>query len=338
MDSNTIYYCLSYPLLLTRHCGNVCGYCSYPLTQRSPLPSRKTLQREIQKALSLDAVQIELIAGENLERVPEIQKNLRYYNYNSFDEYLMELLTQLQQSTQHRPLLSLLNVGNLDQQQLNFLRPRICAVQILIESMDRHVSAGIAHGEAPCKEPEERLHSILNCARLSIPIASGMMLGIGEDDSSHLKTMEILSTVHHRYQNIQSFEIQTFWPRPGTPMAEMPEVTPEEIFSCVEMAREILPRGISLIVKGQEHPNLIEELIRCGVTDLGSISVRCQDQDEPRYWRNVLHLAQAACDKLGLELKPRLPLHKQFCNDHYYSNDHSPRIETALQRLKKLTA
>ena len=338
MSTKTINYCLSYPLQLTRFCGNKCGYCTYPLTEYSPLPSKKSFMKEVRQGVELEAVQIELISGENLELVAEVQKNLKFYDFKDFPAYIQEMLKSLNSTKFARPLLSLLNIGNLEFQHLEAIRENLCVVQCMIESMDNRVASGIAHVDAPCKHPEERLNTILNCGRLSIPVATGMMIGIGEDDSSHLNTLELIANVFDRYRNIQSFEIQTFWPKEGTPLADSPIVSKDEILCTVEMARDILPKEISIVVKVQEHLDIIEELIDAGVTDLGSISVRNQDLDDPRFWKNLIHKARLVCDEKDLSLSPRLPLHQDFVHEQSVHNNQTERVESALQYLKKISA
>ena len=313
---------------MTRRCNNACGYCRYPYGPRKPLPPKKTLQKEFVRARQLGAAQIELISGEGLERVNDVRRGLRYMGFRSYVQYLDEVLAQLEETAGQ--LLPLLNVGILSKTNLEILRARLCVVQIFLESLDPQVQQGIAHANAPAKDPERRMEMILNCGRLDIPVATGSMIGIGEDDSSQLRTMEVLSQVCERYRHIQSFEIQTFWPREDTPMAQHPPVDDDELLNVTLMARDLLPPEVAIIVKGQEHPALIGELLDAGVNDLGVISARLNKEDDPRSWQNILRKAEHACRERDLFLAPRVTLASVFQDPKYFPAGYPDRLSRAL--------
>ncbi|MBN1515037.1 7,8-didemethyl-8-hydroxy-5-deazariboflavin synthase subunit CofG [Candidatus Sumerlaeota bacterium] len=317
--------------MLTRHCANKCGYCSYPHSEKRTLPSKKSLLAVIRQAIALGAVQVELIAGEGLDSIYAVSKNLRYFGYASFIDYLHDLLGYVECTNSNHPLFSLVNVGNLGFAELERLRPKLCAVQVMLESVDVEVQSSDAHRDAPCKVPERRLETILQCGRLAIPVATGCMLGIGESEASQVEALEIIAQVHQRYGHIQSFEIQTFWPQPGTLMANHPAPSVDDLLTMIVMARDLLPMDIPIIVKAQEHPAIIKELLQAGVTDFGGISVRREDETDPSFWKATIERARIACEEQGYQLHSRLPLHPAYYQHQYYPSGYPGRLEQAHQ-------
>lgn len=337
VDRRAIQYCLSYPLVLTRRCGNSCGYCRFPYGPSHPLISLKQLRTKIRHAINDGAVQLELISGEKLNGLLDVRRTLTYYGMKSYPEYLTHVLSAVERFPSPSPLYPLLNVGNLKMEDLERMRARICAFQILLETMDPDVQTGTPHAMAPSKDPERRLETILNCGRLSIPVSTGMMVGLGEDDISQVRLCEIIAGAHERYGHIQSFEIQTFRPKSGTPMEHEPPVSAEDLLNAVQLVRDLLPSEISVVVKAQEHPRLLSELLEAGVDDFGSVSVSRFITTPEEQWQNLLRDMHAACVTEECRLEPRLPIHHRFFSEPFWPSFDSNRLQTAKDRLSRIS-
>ena len=117
-------------------------------------------------------------------------------------------------------------------------------------------------------------------------------------------------------------------------MAAESQVEDEDLLSVVTMARDLLPKEIAVVVKAQEHPGLIQDLIEAGVDDLGSVSVRLKAPSQPKSWQNILSSAEKACENLRCKLSPRLPIHPSFCSAKFLPKELLPRIKQARKALK----
>lgn len=95
-------------------------------------------------------------------------------------------------------------------------------------------------------------------------------------------------------------------------MANHPTPNDEDLRQNVIMAREILPSDVSVIVKAQEHPHRLGELIEAGVDDFGGLSMRLNDNGSFEPLNAIISQMDAVCRDKGLSLQPRLPLHPRY--------------------------
>ena len=136
--------------------------------------------------------------------------------------------------------------------------------------------------------------------------------------------------IHRKYKHIQECIIQNFCPKPGTPMANQPVPTTDEIGKTIRLAREILPRDIAI----QIPPNLIDaaSLIPCGVDDLGGISPLTIDYVNPEHpWPAFEELQTIAG---GAKLRERLCIYPQYIERGWYHSDLQPLINRLAQTVK----
>ena len=106
--------------------------------------------------------------------------------------------------------------------------------------------------------------------------------------------------------------MQNFTPHAGTPMADAPEPSDEEMAHAVALARLILPPEVSV----QAPPNLnaarTRLLLGAGINDFGGISPVTPDYINPdRPWPVIAALGEIV-GALGFELAPRLPIYDAF--------------------------
>lgn len=89
-----------------------------------------------------------------------------------------------------------------------------------------------------------------------VPFTSGLLIGIGETREERLKGLLLLRSLQQQYGHIQELIIQNFRAKNGTPMAEAPEPSLEELQWTIAMARLVFGASMSI----QAPPNLTPSL------------------------------------------------------------------------------
>jgi FO synthase subunit 1 len=219
------------------------------------------------------------------------------------------------------------NAGILTFDEMERLRAVNASMGLMLETSARIP----AHATSKGKEPEVRLAMMEDAGRLKIPFTTGLLLGIGETMADREESLYAIRDIHRRYKHIQEIIIQNFCPKPGTPMANQPVPTTDEICRTIRLAREILPREIAI----QIPPNLIDAtlLIPCGVDDLGGVSPLTIDYVNPEHpWPAFEELKKIAGDA---HLKERLCIYPQYIERGWYHPDLQPLINRLAQTIKQ---
>jgi len=320
--------CLSYPLVLTRTCANRCGYCRFPILGPERLPSLRVVRRHLREAARLDAIQVELIAGEGLATHSDVAAMARYLGFDSYQSYLTRILEMIEATDRRSHLFSLLNLGPLSLAELLTMRPLLCAMRIMLESADPSLEFREAHRESPSKLPDRRLEAILCCGKANVPLTTGILVGIGETRTSRLTAFDIIAEAHERYGHIQAVRIQLFHPAPGTPMAEAPSVSDNEFLETVSLAARRFGPYMPIQVSAEEHPHLIGRLLDAGVSDFGDLSVR-RSQDPNAPTAALVAMMAAETQARHLNLVQRFPVFSPYCSSKWYPGGFPRRLPLA---------
>jgi FO synthase len=168
---------------------------------------------------------------------------------------------------------------------------------------------GMAHQYAPDKEPSVRLRMHEEAGELRIPFTTGMLLGIGENDTERVDTLLAIRALHDRFGHIQEAIIQPFHPKPGTRMRWASPLPDREIAAWVALARLILGREIDVQAPPNLAPGLLELLLRAGTSDWGGVSPVTVDFINPEApWPTLAEL-RARTEAAGQRLVERLPVY-----------------------------
>jgi FO synthase len=112
---------------------------------------------------------------------------------------------------------------------------------IMLETTSRRLlGKGMAHDNAPDKDPAVRLKTIENAGKLRIPFTTGVLIGIGETFAERVDTLCAIRDVHERYGHIQEVIIQNFRAKADIPMHAHPEPTLLDFLRTIAVARIIL--------------------------------------------------------------------------------------------------
>jgi FO synthase subunit 1 len=219
------------------------------------------------------------------------------------------------------------NAGILTYDEMERLRAVNASMGLMLET-----TANIpAHATATGKAPEVRLAMMEDAGKLKIPFTTGLLVGIGETMADREDSLMAIRNLHTRYGNIQEVIIQNFCPKPGTPMANLPVPTTDEMCATIRLARDVLQKDIAI----QIPPNLADasSLIPCGVNDLGGVSPLTIDYVNPEHpWPALDELKKIAG---SAELRERLCIYPQFVERGWYHADLQPLINRLAQTIKR---
>ena len=301
----------------TKLCRNVCHYCTFAKTPKKldapflSLEEMKAIAEEGRKAGCLEAL---FTLGDKPEsRYRVAAEWLEINGFASTPDYVEAAAKLIHQET---GLLPHLNLGVVDEETLEKLRPVSGSIGLMLESVsDRLMEKGEAHHGSQDKDPKVRLAMIEAAGRLKIPFTTGILIGIGETRAERIEALIAIRDLHRTYGHIQEVIVQNFKAKPDTKMANSPEPSLEEHLWSIAVARIILPGDVSV----QAPPNLqsgnLERLIRAGVNDWGGVSPVTVDHVNPEAaWPSLTKLADET-SSAGRTLAPRLTLGPKYARN-----------------------
>ncbi len=311
----TLTYSPKVFLPVTNLCRDRCSYCTFRKSPGDPGAHTMTLT-EIAEVVTagrkLGCVEALLCLGDRPETVfPSYRKLLGTVGFSTTPEYLVEV----SRLCLELGMLPHTNAGLLSESELEALRPYNVSMGLMLENVsERLAQVGGAHMSAPDKRPELRLAMLEAAGQLRIPFTTGILVGIGETVEERVESLLAIRRLHQQYGHIQEVIVQIFRAKPGTRMAEFPEVSDEELMRTVAVARLLLGN-----MNLQAPPNLTPEghrgLIRAGINDWGGISPLTQDFINPEApWPHLRDLEEV-CSTYGYALRPRLPVYQSYLEE-----------------------
>lgn len=321
-------------LPLTNLCRDYCGYCTF---RKDPGEAgAKTMTPEEVLAVATAGAQLGckealFSLGDKPEALfPEMRQTLAQYGHRRTIDYLVEMC---QLVLDHTPLLPHANPGVMGPRDLERLREVSPSMGIMLETTSRRLlNKGMAHDNAPDKDPVVRLKTIENAGKLRIPFTTGMLIGIGETFAERVDTLCAIRDVHERYGHIQEVIIQNFRAKADIPMHAHPEPTLLDFLRTIAVARIILGGEMNV----QAPPNLTPEqyqlLITAGINDWGGISPLTIDFINPEApWPQIRTLERVSAE-LGLRLRPRLTVYPEYIvhKQGFMADALTPRVQAMV--------
>jgi FO synthase len=311
---NTITYSRKVFLPLTTLCRDYCGYCTFRKDPGEPGAKTMTPDEVLEVATAgarLGCKEALFSLGDKPEALfPEMRLELQRYGHRRTLEYLAEMC---QLVLDHTPLLPHANPGVMGRRDLERLRHVNASMGLMLETTSRRLlGPGMAHDNAPDKDPAVRLKTIENAGKLSIPFTTGILIGIGETFAERVDALCAIRALHDRYGHIQEVIIQNFRAKPGIPMQAHPEPTLLDFLRTIAVARLILGGEMNI----QAPPNLTPEqyqlLLTAGINDWGGISPLTIDFINPEApWPQIRTLERVSAE-LGLRLRQRLAIYPEY--------------------------
>ncbi len=311
---DTMTYSRKVFLPLTNLCRDYCGYCTF---RKDPGdPGAKTMTPDdvlevVAQGEKLGCKEALFSLGDKPEALfPEMRVDLQRFGHRRTLAYLAEMC---QLVLDHSSLLPHANPGVMGRKDLERLRDVNASMGLMLESTSRRLLApGMAHDNAPDKDPAIRLKTIENAGKLRIPFTTGILIGIGETFAERVDALCAIRDLHQQYGHIQEVIIQNFRAKPDIPMHAQAEPTLLDFLRTIAVARLILGGEMNL----QAPPNLTPEqyqlLMTAGINDWGGISPLTIDFINPEAPWPQLRTLQRVSAEMGLRLRQRLALYPEY--------------------------
>jgi 7,8-didemethyl-8-hydroxy-5-deazariboflavin synthase len=286
---------------LTTACRYTCTYCTYfdPPGQASLL-SPEEVRRICHRGADAGCTEALFTFGDDPDdRYEAIHRQLSEWGHDSIHSYLREAC----EIALSEGLLPHSNPGDQTREQMALVADMNASMGVMLET----TAEVPAHSGPRRKSPGQRLATIRTAGELGVPFTTGILVGIGETREDRAESLLAIRELHERYGHVQEVIVQPVvendrW-RGGSP-------DPETLRVAVAMARYVLPDDVSV----QAPPNLapVEDLLDCGIDDLGGVSPVTDDHINPEHrWPALRELSRLA-DDAGVPLHERLPVYDRF--------------------------
>ena len=316
-------------LPVTNLCRDRCSYCTFrkgPKDSGAHTMGLEEIGQCVASGAEMGCHEALLCLGDRPEAVfPSYRKLLGEFGFNTTADYLV----RVSEVCLEKGLLPHTNAGLLTGPEMAALRKTNVSLGLMLENVSpRLCEVGGPHQSAPTKQPAKRLAMIEEAGRLRIPFTTGLLVGIGETVEERVDTLLAIQELHRKYGHIQEVIIQIFRAKDGTRMEDFPEVSDEELFRTIAVARLMLGT-----MNVQAPPNLTPEghrgLMHAGINDWGGISPLTQDFINPEApWPHLDDLAKL-CAAEGFRLQPRLPVYPEYLDFQTWID---PDLESHLTR------
>ena len=291
-------------LPLTTACRYTCSYCTYyDVPGEATLMSPEEIRSVLETGAEAGCTEALFTFGDKPDdRYTAVHDQLDEWGYESIIDYLYAAC----ETALDEGLLPHSNPGDLTQAEFRRLREVNCSMGVMLET-----TADVdAHAGSRRKTPGQRLNTIRAAGREGVPFTTGLLVGIGETWQDRAESLLAIAELHDRYDHIQEVIIQNVVPNERSDF-ETPSV--ETMRRVVAMARVALPEAVSV----QVPPNLspTQELLDCGVDDLGGVSPVTDDYINPEYAWPALDELESIADEAGVPLFERLPVYDRYLPD-----------------------
>jgi len=330
-----ITYSKNFTISLSNYCRNQCGYCFY--NHRIPkdhnnenviLISNSHLHSLIIKAKRYNCKEGLIMSGEEPDSFQIVRDNLKSRGFKSYVEFLIEINKKLLDNN----LLPHTNIGLIDFKDLRDLKNDNASMGLMLESTCEKLSMqGGVHEFSPGKLPKKRIEFIENAGKLKIPFTTGLLLGIGEEETDRIKDLFLIYELHKKYGHIQEIILQNYIEKQNISYHPTNPISIEEILKTIGIAKLIMGNEIAI----QVPPNLLKgyekEAISMGISDFGGISPVTIDYINPNHpWPQVEYLTKI-CKKEGYELKERLPIYEKFIKKDGFCSE---KIRSIIKKIR----
>ena len=299
---------------LTRLCRDFCGYCTF---RQSPLESESlfmTLEQVVAVAKAgkrAGCTEALFTLGERPElRYPEAKTWLRAAGYRTTLDYVRDAAAAVVDEV---GLLPHLNPGTMGRRELASLRPVSASMGIMLENASpRLAEMGGPHHQAPSKWPLARIKALSLAGQEEVAFTTGLLVGIGETRAEIIDSLITIREIHERYGHIQEVIIQNFRAKPDTAMSAHAHASTEATLWTVAVARLILGPRANIQVPPNLNRTDYPTYLMAGINDWGGVSPVTIDYVNPEApWPHLDHL-RAQTERLGFQLKPRLPVYPEL--------------------------
>ena len=188
-------------------CRDTCSYCTYKAEigeSKLSMMNPDDVKNLAKSAAKLRCVEALLVTGESPEqKYDEASRWLGKNGFSSTGEYL----AHCSELVLDEGLFPHTNAGNLNKSEMNDLKKTNVSMGLMLEnSSHRLLEKGMPHHDAPSKDPKARIQILKNAGELKIPMTTGILVGIGENELEIIQFLQNLLT----FENSQIEKINFF--------------------------------------------------------------------------------------------------------------------------------
>ena len=313
----TVTYSRKVFIPLTTLCVDRCSYCTF-----AKPPGAGGIYMEPDEVLAVaragdahDCTEALFTLGDRPEeRWPQARRFLDEKGYETTLRYVAAMSALVRAET---GLFPHANPGLLDDDDFRLLRPTNPSMGMMLENISpRLTEPGMPHHGTVTKIPAKRVATIEAAGRQRVPFTTGILVGIGENNTEIVDSLFALRDLADRTGAIQEVIIQNFRAKADTRMRHHAEPVPRWFARVVALARWIMGPEANV----QVPPNLTEAYeiyLDAGINDWGGVSPLTIDWVNPEApWPHLDELAARSSDA-GFDLKPRLPVYPEYINEEW---------------------
>lgn len=325
-------------LPLTNLCRDRCAYCTFAKPPESPEAKTYSLgevAEAVRGGVATGCIEALFCLGDKPEKAYRSHREwLRERGHDSTAQYLVEACKVAFEGG----MLPHTNAGILSVEEMEALRPWNASMGLMLESTSQRLRGkGMPHQYAPDKDPEVRLRMHAEAGELKIPFTSGILLGIGENDTERAQTLHAIRELHERYGHIQEVIVQPFHPKPGTRMRASSSLRDEEVAGWVALSRLIMGPQMNIQAPPNLAAGLLERLLHSGLNDWGGVSPVTVDFINPEAPWPALTELRSRTESAGQKLMERLPVYPDWIDQRDWAASQrdffDPQMRAALPRF-----
>jgi 7,8-didemethyl-8-hydroxy-5-deazariboflavin synthase len=307
---------------LVNLCRDSCTYCTYKKEPGNSLLSMLNPDQVLaiaQAGSSFRCTEALFVTGERPEQEYEQARTwLHSLGYSSTIEYISRISEQVLEKT---GLLPHTNAGSLTKKEMSMLQSTNVSLGLMLEtSSERLMEKGMAHEYAPSKNPKLRMKTLKSAGELRMPITTGLLIGIGEEQQELVDSLFVIKKLQEEYGHIQEVIMQNFAPKAGTGMAQFPPAPQEYFLRSVAMARIVMPE-MNIQVPPNLNPDIFGRYIAAGINDWGGISPVTIDYVNPEFPWPSISLVKKVTENNGHKLRARLPVYPEFLKGGFITSE-----------------
>ncbi len=288
-------------LPLTTACRYTCTYCTYyDVPGEATVMAPEEVRERCRIGADAGCTEALFTFGDAPDaRYTEILGKLEDWGFDSLRAYHRRAC----EIALEEGLLPHSNPGDLTLEEFERLRGVNASMGTMLET----TADVAAHSGGRRKTPGQRLNTLRAAGEARVPFTTGLLVGIGEGWRDRAESLLAIRRLHERYGHIQEVIIQPVTPNERSDFDRPSRSTMRRVTA---MARDALPREVSV----QAPPNLapVEDLIDCGIDDLGGVSPITDDYVNPDYAWPALGSLRKIADEAGLPLYERLPVYDRY--------------------------
>jgi FO synthase len=304
-------------LPITHLCRDVCHYCTFARSPGKVGDPYMSVERAVEIASTGAAAgcrEALFTLGDKPElRYPAAREWLAAAGHTTTLSYVADVAREIAKRT---GLLPHINAGVMSPEELDALKRVSVSQGIMLESASlRLCRRGGPHFGSPDKNPRTRLAMIRHAGEQSVPLTTGLLIGIGESAAERVRGLVAIRAAHARFGHIQEIIIQAFRAKATTRMSNTPEPAREILTRTVALARIAFGPEMNIQTPPNLSPGDLGSLIAAGINDWGGISAVTPDFVNPEApWPAVVDL-EAQTAAAGKTLIPRLCLYPSYIRE-----------------------